>query len=673
MANHLNFHRERLLVSATQGIVFQWVKRLPLFWIAVLSCMTSVLIIIGVLQYRWTKQLTLASEARLTTPLQPLMIGWHLDFYGELSAICVALQVGPDSGARDDWDDYLHRYVTWSHAPINPESVENIYANPGVVKSIYVWQTAGRAIPQLLRLDPGAARIQPSSNPEDLQPLLARLQAKSSSLAIGLHAWESAGRSADERPRNNTGNATLVSHRSDLTTGWQFDPKVPAIVHPIIHIGHHSAQPHKEPSSSQDPIDWIVVVLNLDYIQNNVLPNLTKRDFSSREGLEYKLAVIAGARTPRVIYSSDVGFPGSNEGSVDSRMNIFGHPPESVEGDFWQAIKNRESIHNEDWRSFTAPVWFPVIQYGSNDESWTLLVQHRTGPLEAISTSIWHRNLLTSGIVLFLLTCGMCLIVFATRRAQNLAHLRLDFVANVSHELLTPIAAIHAVGQNLMDGLCDTKADSILNGSNIAGQTRQLTDMVKQILLFVSTQNGTIRYTLCPLDVSDLIETVRTNVAMLLESNGFEVAQQVQEGLPNVMGDLPALSQCIQNLITNAVKYSGKNRWIGISASVHDVKTNQREIRISVQDHGRGISNSEVAHIFEPFYRSPKVVNAQIHGTGLGLAVAKRIAQAMGGRLSVVSELDMGSTFTLHLPVALRSDAETARCVPDSTLVRKHE
>src|SRR6267378_3531193 len=327
-------------------------------------------------------------------------------------------------------------------------------------------------------------------------------------------------------------------------------------------------------------------------------------------------------------------------------MNIFGHPPISVEGDFWQAIKNREFIRNEDWRSFTAPVWFPVIEYGSYNESWMLLVQHRTGPLEEITASIWHRHLLTSGIVFLLLTCGMFLIVFATGRAQKLARLRLDFVANVSHELLTPIAAIHSVGQNLMDGLCDTKADSILNGWNITGQTRQLTDMVKQILLFVSTQDGSIRYTLCPLDVSEIIKTVRENVAILVESNGFVVDQQLQEGLPNVMGDLPALSHCMQNLITNAVKYSGKNRWI---------------------------SNSELGHIFEPFYRSPMVVDAQIHGTGLGLAVAKRIAQAMGGRLSVVSELDMGSTFTLHLPVTLRSDAETTMFVPDSSLVRKHE
>src|SRR5467141_4387005 len=190
MAKHLNFHRERPLISATQGIVFQWIKRLPLFWITVLSCMTSVLIIVAVLQYRWTKQLTVTSEARLTIHLQPLMIGWHLDFYGELSAICVALQVGPDSGARDNWNDCLRRYVDWSHAPMNHDLAENVHANPDLIKNIFIWETSDRATPRLLRLNADTGKIEISSVPEDLQPLLARLKAKSSSLSVGLRAWE---------------------------------------------------------------------------------------------------------------------------------------------------------------------------------------------------------------------------------------------------------------------------------------------------------------------------------------------------------------------------------------------------------------------------------------------------------------------------------------------------
>jgi signal transduction histidine kinase len=115
------------------------------------------------------------------------------------------------------------------------------------------------------------------------------------------------------------------------------------------------------------------------------------------------------------------------------------------------------------------------------------------------------------------------------------------------------------------------------------------------------------------------------------------------------MGDLAALSQVLQNLITNAIKYGGRGRWIGIRAHL---APRSREVQISVVDHGIGISRSDLAHIFEPFYRSPSVAAAQIHGTGLGLALAKSIAEAMGGRLSATSEPGEGSSFTLHLPCA---------------------
>jgi signal transduction histidine kinase len=347
-------------------------------------------------------------------------------------------------------------------------------------------------------------------------------------------------------------------------------------------------------------------------------------------------------------------------------MNIFGPALDSVEGRDWQTIKNSESLRHEEWRSFSAPVWFPVIQYTSHDEPWMLLLQHRTGPLEAIATSIWRRNLMIGSIVLLLLAFGMVLILFASRRAQKLAKLQLDFVASVSHALLTPLAAIYCTGENVIDGLVQTKSEWIAHGSIITSQASQLIDLVKQILLFASTENGTNRYTLRPLQVLGILQSVRKNVAVLVEGNGFNIEQQVQAGLPYVMGDLSALSQCLQNLILNAVKYSGRNRWIGISASIHETENHHKEVRISVQDHGSGISSSELPHIFEPFYRSPKVVDAQIHGTGLGLAVAKRIAEAMGGRLSVTSEVGVGSTFTLHLPVPRKSDAEMAIFVPES-------
>jgi len=153
------------------------------------------------------------------------------------------------------------------------------------------------------------------------------------------------------------------------------------------------------------------------------------------------------------------------------------------------------------------------------------------------------------------------------------------------------------------------------------------------------------------------VKHVRSRSGITVEGSGFTLEEHVEAGLPFAMGDLRALSHCLQNLIANAVKYSGKSKWISVSASAHYLASHSEEIWITVRDRGIGVSESDLPHIFEPFYRSAKSVDAQIHGAGLGLAVAKRIAEAMGGRLSLTSELGVGSAFTLHLKVAKQWDA----------------
>jgi signal transduction histidine kinase len=136
-----------------------------------------------------------------------------------------------------------------------------------------------------------------------------------------------------------------------------------------------------------------------------------------------------------------------------------------------------------------------------------------------------------------------------------------------------------------------------------------------------------------------------------LQENNVVVEKYLEPGLPDAMGDFTALCHCLQNLVVNAVKYGGESHWMGIRASGNDLKRS-REILISIEDRGIGMNSSELRHIFEPFYRSPSVVAAQIHGTGLGLALARNIMQSMEGRISVTSQPGAGSTFTLHLAAA---------------------
>jgi signal transduction histidine kinase len=185
----------------------------------------------------------------------------------------------------------------------------------------------------------------------------------------------------------------------------------------------------------------------------------------------------------------------------------------------------------------------------------------------------------------------------------------------------------------------------------IGNQARQLSGLVEQILLFAAAREGQQRYNSRVLRVQEIIEAALANTASLIRTAEFTVEQNIAPSLPPVMGDLSALAQCLQNLITNALKYSGEERWIGLRAALVEKGALGREIQISVSDRGMGIASSDLSHIFEPFYRSSSVAAAQIHGTGLGLPLAKSIAEAMKGDLTVQSAVGRGSTFTVHLPV----------------------
>jgi signal transduction histidine kinase len=244
---------------------------------------------------------------------------------------------------------------------------------------------------------------------------------------------------------------------------------------------------------------------------------------------------------------------------------------------------------------------------------------------------------------------------------MQLAHLQMEFVASVSHELRTPLAVIRSAADNLADGLIRDKDAMRKYGAILQHQSRGMSDLVDQILLFASTEDRTNRYVLQSVSVQRIIDSVVADTEGLVRGAGFTLEKRIDPNLPDVTGDLGGISQCLQNLIGNAVKYGGDDRHITLQASASSAgHGSPAELRIAVSDQGIGIDSSEIPFIFDPFYRSPRVHAAQIHGTGLGLSLAKRIAESMGGRLTVVSQLSVGSTFTLHLKFAKGENMEMA-------------
>ena len=621
--------------------------------------MVALLATVAFLQYRWTDEASAAAEMRIGAELESLMLRWHADLYGEFSAICTAMQVGPDSGARDTWDDYLQRYVEWKNVPPH-HALANVYRNPDLIQDVYIWDTNLGSKPRLLRLNVERKKIEPVEIPQNLQNLLIRLRANSTTVSTSLRAWQLPGEAA----QGGLFDAERAPRSQDSSTGWQFDQMVPAIVHPIF-------QQDGRPLDSLTPVDWMVVVLDANALQKRILPELAMRYFGGQKGLKYQVAVVAKGANSQVIYSSDDGFGSGDIVAADASLNVFGHQPETVE--YFSSTRDHiHSLRSTDWHNFYGSAWFPVIRYGPQPSPWVLVLEHRADPLREVISRVRKKNLAVSAFLLLLLAANMTLLTIAGIRAQNFTKLQMDFVASVSHELRTPLTTIFAAAENIKDGVIREKSDLEDYGSMLMGQSRQLMDHVDRIMLFASMRSGKDRYNIQHLRVTEILQRVRRSLASLLIEQSFFIEETLDPDLPCILGDHVAVCSCLENLISNAIKYGGPDRRVRIKVGPERSQDGRKLVAISVEDGGMGIPKSDLKRIFEPFYRTQAAVQAHIPGTGLGLSVSKHLAEAMGGSLSVRSEVGEGSVFTLHL-LAVDSGDEPLAEVVSQGRVTGHE
>jgi signal transduction histidine kinase len=245
----------------------------------------------------------------------------------------------------------------------------------------------------------------------------------------------------------------------------------------------------------------------------------------------------------------------------------------------------------------------------------------------------------------------------------------MDFVVGVSHELRTPVAAILSISENIVDGVVVDEKQLLRFGGMIRNQAKRLHHLVEQVLRFAAVHRRTTSYTIRRLEIADVVDEVVENMSTFIAASGFTVERKLDPGIPPVDADFGVLSQCLQNLISNSIKYGGDSKWIGIRATANNRGTTQ-EISVTVEDRGIGIDPGELKHIFEPFYRSPKVMESPVPGTGLGLSLARSFAEAMGGWLTVTSEPGKGSAFTIHLPAASGLSAPETKQITETDAVK---
>jgi len=598
-----------------------------------------VVIVLGVLQYRWSNQVSEATSIRLADSLQMSMINWHLDFFRVFSEVCVALRVDPDSSTQEDWDQYARRYADWKKTA----------ANPNLVAGLYILRPGEAPSAQVFRLSSSGQRFEPSNWPSNFQELKEEIQQPVPEPGRDGPSSSDGGANTSAPEDANVEFANRFYTGGPLA-GWQFEPRIPALLRSVAR-NPSSAGPQ---TSARNALDWIVIVLDRNDVQNNILPGLAQRYFRGTEGLDYQVAVTSGRNPGSLLYSSDAGFGNAEIADADGTMNIFGRLRGNGQG---SPIHIFHTPSQENGPAASVAVsWFPLLHDEGADQDWRLIVRHRRGgALGAFIADSRRRDLAIGFGVLFLLVISMAILIFTSTRAQRLAKLQMDFVTAVSHELRTPLTVISSAAENIAHGVVEGKPQLEQYGSVIGAQARKLFEMVEQILLFAAIREGQQRYSLRPLEVPEILDSALSGTAGLIRTAGFHVEQQIEPNLPRIVGDLPALSQCVQNLITNALKYGSEQKWIGIQARLTEHGLTGTEIQISVSDRGIGIAPEELRHIFEPFYRSPSVTAAQIHGTGLGLPLAKSIVEAMKGQVTVKSAPGRGSTFTLHLPCAEHS------------------
>jgi signal transduction histidine kinase len=228
---------------------------------------------------------------------------------------------------------------------------------------------------------------------------------------------------------------------------------------------------------------------------------------------------------------------------------------------------------------------------------------------------------------------------------EGVERLRRDLVANVSHELKTPITAIRAHLENLLDGVERPDPETL---QVMLAQSVRLGRLVDQLLDLSRLESGDVPLDRAPLALAPLVTQVLSEIEMARTDHGVAVTSDIPDDLPAAMADRERVHQVLFNLVDNAVRYTPSGGAVTVSAHRHN-----GSVEVEVHDTGVGIPAEHLPRLFERFYRvDTSRSRADDGGTGIGLAIARSVVEAHGGHIHADSEPGKGSTFTFELPVA---------------------
>jgi len=265
-------------------------------------------------------------------------------------------------------------------------------------------------------------------------------------------------------------------------------------------------------------------------------------------------------------------------------------------------------------------------------------------PLELELPGLKPRRLLVTAAPLSGDEEGLLLVFVDVTELRRLESLRRDFVANASHELRTPIAAVRSATETLQTGALDDKPAATRFLDIIERNAQRLQSLVEDMLELSKLESNEFKLKRERVDLQRVVPIVLALFRERAEKKGVRLSAEIASALPTVEGDSRALEHVLSNLVDNAVKYCPMGSKILVSAA-----EDEGRVRLVVADTGPGIAAEHLTRVFERFYRVDAGRSRELGGTGLGLSIVKHMVETMRGRVSVESAVGKGSTFTVSL------------------------
>lgn len=493
---------------------------------------------------------------------------------------------------------------------------------------------------ELERMVQGVQGAAPGGTPADVRPLAERVALWRS---LALHPQLLKGAWLLGAPDVPEELQALVRRLPDTVSGFRggrggrgpswVDGSVPALAVPRL-----TGASLEEGS----PVEWTLFVLDRNYLVETLLPELAAKHFGS----DYRVRVVQGGPNGGVVWATGED-PGEGiRFGEDSFAPLLQLRQGGRGGRGGGGELNTKQGSVDFAKEFSKQGKRGGFGEGGPGpgEGWIAVASYRSGTLSELVEQLRYRNLAVSFGILLLMGVSIVMLMRSTQRANALALQQMEFVAGVTHELRTPLAVILAASQNLADGIARGEEQAKRYGGVIQNQTRRLAEMVEQVLRFAGLSSQHAALDLAPVDAAALAAEAAAECGPELAAAGAELAMDVDPGVPPIDGDRAALLHALRNLLTNAAKH-------GAGAPVRlTVRPAGEYVEVTVEDGGPGIDAADLPHIFEAFYRGTRAKQDQVKGSGLGLSLVKKIAEAHGGYVTAESTLGRGALFRMRLP-----------------------